>query len=201
LSGYTYAGQNLWCDEKTIFNDPKLLDNLGGNTDFTSTHGWKPIVIKNAGQTLVSGVDYTKRLGKVEVTTANSIIDSIVGGTATDEISHNTLIPTLEYTDLYNRNHSSPEDNVVSPMLMSTGVYDNRAKIGHFKNSEKYMILVRDYNGSTDFSDRPEIFVSSYTLDSSGVVLLNEKGSYLSFDKNGWRSKNIEIGENNSKKT
>ena len=201
LSGYSYQNQNLWCEEKTIFNDPKLLDNLGGNTDFTSTYGWKPVVVKNAGQTLVSGVDYTKRLGKVEVTTANSIIDSITNGTATDEIPHDTLIPKLEYTDLYNRNQSKPEDNVVSPMLMSTGVYDNRTKIGRFKNSEKYMVLVRDYKGVGDFTDRPEIFVSSYTLDSSGVILLNENGSYLSFDKNKWESKEIKIGEDNSGKT
>lgn len=131
-----------WYTKETDYVGPTIVENVGGNNDFKDVSGWK------------AGVVYRQLVDSENFESAE-YIGNCVPLNEFEALSKNwseELVPGLSYTvkqgsnttdnPVRNRN-ITPSNNIAQQCLISSGPYDNRAKIRSMKKGEKYNVILK----------------------------------------------------------
>ena len=181
----------LWEDVEVEFPDPQLLTNYGGNNDFSRTVGWSAACLYEGTSFPANDTNlYYEYKGKCEAA-ANSLTYSNLLSNGSEKMT--VAIPYLKYTK-----SDKGDVNNIKQCLIGTGVYDNRFGIKQLKKGEKYVVLIRDFEGPSNNTDQPKIEVANYPYEVKKGVYLKKGKIYLTF--NSWQTKTISVVQNGTAK-
>ena len=154
LNGIYQKFENLpkyWYTQETSYISPIVIENLGGNNDFSETTGWKAgVVYKPLSRANIASNDMNEVKNHIGTCESFNELDKLIN----DNLSSLSYVPSLSYKNAIikdkngnivsaKKHNTTSYNNIARQCLISSGPYHNRYKIGSMKQGEKYNAIFK----------------------------------------------------------